>query len=125
MPPIHLPKLPGILALVSILFVVGACDGPVEEEVLESPAPPARIVAIADVHGDLDAARAALRLGGAIDGEDRWIGGDLVVVQTGDILDRGDDEQAIMELFLRLGKEAEITGGAVHVLNGNHELMNA
>jgi len=125
---IHLSTLPRIVVLVSILFFAGACGPAVEEEASELPeAPdaPARIVAIADLHGDLDAARAALRLAGAIDNADRWAGGDLVVVQTGDILDRGDDERAIMELFRRLGGEAEQAGGAVHVLNGNHELMNA
>lgn len=84
-----------------------------------------RLIAIGDLHGDLEAARTALRLGGAIDAEDRWIGGDLVVVQTGDILDRGDQEEAIIRLFQRLREEAEKSGGAVHVLNGNHELMNA
>ncbi len=87
------------------------------------PAVP-RIVAIGDLHGDLDACRRALRLAGAIDETDRWIGGDLVVVQTGDQLDRGDDEQAILDLFTRLAGEAAAAGGAVHVLNGNHELMN-
>jgi hypothetical protein len=86
---------------------------------------PARIVAIGDLHGDLEAARGALRLAGAIDETDQWIGGDLVVVQTGDILDRGDDEGAIMDLFHGLRAPAEEAGGAVHVLNGNHELMNA
>src|SRR5688500_15265123 len=50
-----------------------------------------RVVAIGDIHGDLQAARAALRAAGAIDDQDHWSGGDLVVVQTGDILDRGDD----------------------------------
>ena len=84
-----------------------------------------RIIAIGDIHGDLEAAKAALRLGGAIDAEDKWIGGALTVVQTGDILDRGDDEDRIMDLFRRLRTEAEAVGGAVHVLNGNHELMNA
>jgi hypothetical protein len=82
-------------------------------------------VAIGDLHGDMDAARRALRLAGAIDAQDRWVGGRLVVVQTGDILDRGDEEEAIMDLFLRLGEEARRSGGAVHVLNGNHELMQA
>ncbi len=86
---------------------------------------PDRIVAIGDLHGDLAAARAALRLAGAIDGRDRWIGGDLVVVQTGDILDRGDNEQEILELFERLRREARTQGGAVYTLNGNHELMNS
>jgi len=86
---------------------------------------PARVVAIGDLHGDLSAARAALRLAGAIDSLDLWIGADLVVVQTGDILDRGDEEEAIFRLFQDLGEQAEVAGGAVHVLNGNHELMNA
>jgi hypothetical protein len=84
-----------------------------------------RIVAIGDLHGDLNAARRALLLAGAIDDNDRWVGGDLVVVQTGDQLDRGDDDRAILDLFVRLAEEARRAGGAVHVLNGNHELMNA
>jgi hypothetical protein len=83
-----------------------------------------RIVAIGDLHGDLAATRRALRLAGAIDEADRWAGGELVVVQTGDLLDRGDDEQAMIELFERLAVEAAEAGGAVHVLHGNHELMN-
>jgi hypothetical protein len=83
-----------------------------------------RIVAFGDVHGDLHATRSALRLAGAIDAEDRWIGGRLVVVQTGDQLDRGADEQAILELFERLRVEAASAGGAFHALLGNHELMN-
>jgi hypothetical protein len=88
--------------------------------------PPAkRIVALGDVHGDLEATRRALRLAGAIDASDRWIGGALVLVQTGDILDRGDGEQAILELFATLKDQAEEAGGAIHRLNGNHEFMNA
>ncbi len=85
---------------------------------------PARLVAIGDLHGDLDATRRALRLAGAIDENDRWIGGDLVVVQTGDQLDRGDDERAILDLLERLRVQAKESGGAMHVLNGNHETMN-
>lgn len=88
------------------------------------PAPP-RLVAIGDVHGDFEATRAVLRLAGAIDDQDRWIGKDLVVVQTGDQLDRGDGERKILELLERLAAEAKQAGGALHVLNGNHELMNA
>src|SRR5258706_12543030 len=39
-----------------------------------------RLVAIGDVHGDVAAARTALRLAGAIDEKDEWIGGSLIVV---------------------------------------------
>ena len=106
-------------------LVLCACAGPPAAESPADPLVPARIVAIGDLHGDLDATRAALRLAGAIDSLDRWIGADLVLVQTGDVLDRGDDEEAIIRLFERLAEEADAAGGAVHALNGNHELMNA
>ena len=101
-------------------LVLGAVLG-----VLPNGALAGRIVALGDLHGDLAGTRQALRLGGAIDEADHWIGGELVVVQTGDQLDRGDDEQEILELLARLQIEAEAAGGALHLLNGNHELMNS
>lgn len=121
----HLQLCAGTLVLFATIALGGACGGPGVEGSGETEAVPERIVAIGDIHGDLNAARAALRLAGAIDAEDHWIGGDLVVVQTGDILDRGDDEAAIFALFDRLGEEASQSGGAVHIINGNHELMNS
>jgi hypothetical protein len=83
-----------------------------------------RIVAIGDLHGDLAATRNALRLGGVIDEQNQWVGGTTVIVQTGDQLDRGDDEFEILDLLDALTVQARAAGGAVHVLNGNHELMN-
>ncbi|AKT37875.1 metallophosphoesterase [Chondromyces crocatus] len=88
------------------------------------PAVP-RLIALGDLHGDLAATRAALRLAGAIDDKDHWIGGTLTLVQNGDQVDRGDHDRAILDLFERLAEEARAAGGAVHALNGNHELMNA
>ncbi len=83
-----------------------------------------RLVAIGDLHGDLASTRQALRLAGAIDENDRWVGKNLTLVQTGDQLDRGDDEPEILALLERLSAEAQKAGGRVVVLNGNHELMN-
>lgn len=83
-----------------------------------------RIVAVGDLHGDLKATRRALVLAGAIDAQDRFIGDKLVVVQTGDEIDRGDDDRAIIELFDRLADGAEARGGRVLPLIGNHEAMN-
>ncbi len=85
---------------------------------------PERLVAIGDIHGDLNAAKQALTLAEAINDQGTWIGGRLVVVQTGDIFDRGDSEPELLTLFDRLAEEARAAGGAVHLLNGNHELMN-
>jgi Calcineurin-like phosphoesterase len=83
-----------------------------------------RIVAVGDLHGDLQATRAALRLASVLSADDHWAGGKTVVVQTGDQLDRGDDEPEILDLLERLAKQASAAGGAFHVLNGNHEVMN-
>jgi len=91
---------------------------------LRYPAPK-RLVAIGDLHGDLAATRSALKAAGAIDDKDAWSGGPLVIVQTGDVLDRGDDEKAIFDLLYKLEGEAKAAGGAVILLIGNHELMNA
>jgi hypothetical protein len=84
-----------------------------------------RLVAIGDIHGDLTALRAALRLGGAIDSDDRWVGKDLTVVQTGDQIDRGDQDREVLDVLEKLEAEAKAAGSELIVLNGNHELMNA
>jgi len=82
-------------------------------------------VAIGDLHGDFEATRAVFRLAGATDDKDHWRGGDLVVIQTGDQLDRGDGERSILDFLERLSAEAELAHGKLVVLNGNHETMNA
>jgi hypothetical protein len=86
---------------------------------------PKRLVALGDVHGDLDATKRALKLAGAIDDSSAWVGGDLFVVQVGDQLDRGDDDRAILDLFADLATAAKAKGGTFLALNGNHEIMNA
>jgi len=83
-----------------------------------------RLIAMGDVHGDYEATINALKLAGAIDDSLTWIGGDLTIVQTGDQLDRGDGERAILDLFERLADEAHQAGGAFYSLLGNHETMN-
>lgn len=83
-----------------------------------------RVLAVGDLHGDLEKLRQAMRLAGVTDGRDRWIGGDAVVVQVGDQLDRGDEEVAVLYFLERLKRDADRAGGAVIVLNGNHETMN-
>lgn len=83
-----------------------------------------RLVAFGDLHGDLGAARDVLRLVGAIDRQDRWVGGNTVVVVTGDQTDRADDERKLIELLDDVSRQAKAAGGALHVLTGNHEVLN-
>uniref|UniRef100_A0A7S0WLG4 Calcineurin-like phosphoesterase domain-containing protein n=1 Tax=Pyramimonas obovata TaxID=1411642 RepID=A0A7S0WLG4_9CHLO len=90
---------------------------------------PGRIIAIGDLHGDLMKTLKVLELCKLIappekGKQPRWIGGDTVLVQMGDILDRGDDEIGILRLLWQLGDEAKEEGGAVYILNGNHETLN-
>ena len=106
-----------------------------------------RVVALADVHGDYRALCAALIAAGLLDvktggwcGCDatrrapraqpsrllililslRRCGGDTMLVQLGDILDRGDSEAECWELLQRLKEEAPACGGGVVCLVGIH-----
>jgi hypothetical protein len=88
------------------------------------PAPMGRLVAIGDLHGDLEKSKEALRLADLIDASDEWIGGSATVVQIGDVLDRGGDELKILYFLERLKRQAARTGGTVITMNGNHEIMN-
>jgi Calcineurin-like phosphoesterase len=82
-----------------------------------------RVVAIADVHGAYDRFIAILRAAGLIDGRERWAGGRTILVQTGDVLDRGPDSRKALDLLRRLSDDAPKAGGRVHALLGNHEVM--
>lgn len=83
-----------------------------------------RLIVVGDVHGDLTALKRALYKAGAIDEDLEWVGGKLVIVQIGDILDRGDNDFEVINLFEKLKKDAKKNGGVIHTLSGNHELMN-
>lgn len=83
-----------------------------------------RVIAIGDVHGARDELIALLGDVGLVDEELRWSGGRTHLVSIGDLLDRGDHGRQVMDLMMRLQQEAAAVGGAVHVLLGNHEVMN-
>jgi len=82
-----------------------------------------RVVAIGDIHGAFDSFTAILRAAQIIDNRNRWRGGRAVLVQTGDILDRGPDSRKAIDLLRRLERDAQRAGGRVVSLLGNHELM--
>jgi len=89
-----------------------------------------RIVAFGDVHGDITALRSFLVTAGILDPESSvaepvWCGGTTICVQTGDVLDRGDDELACFRLLASLARQAYEAGGALLLLYGNHESLNA
>ncbi len=83
-----------------------------------------RVVVVGDVHGAYTELEALLKANAIIDAHGSWIAGQTHLVSLGDLLDRGPDSRKAMDLFMRLTEEAGTAGGKVHVLLGNHELMN-
>jgi hypothetical protein len=83
-----------------------------------------RVVALGDVHGSYDKMVTLLEGTGMVDDQLKWIGGDQHLVFCGDLTDRGANDRSAMDLARRLQGEAEAAGGKVHVVLGNHEVMN-
>lgn len=84
----------------------------------------ARIMAIGDIHGGYDSLVLFLRNNGVIDQNHNWSWGDGHVVFMGDIFDRGSKVTEALWLIYHLEHEAREKGGNVHLILGNHEIMN-
>jgi len=82
-----------------------------------------RVVAVGDVHGAFEKFVKILQEAKLIDSRRRWVGGKAILVQTGDIFDRGPDSRKVLDLLRKLTDEAAKAGGRVHTLVGNHEAM--
>jgi hypothetical protein len=109
----------GIVAAALVLALPGCASAEPQ-----APAAVHRIVAVGDLHGDFAAWRAIAQAAGLTDSRGRWTGGQTVLVQTGDVVDRGPDGLKIIEDLMRLQREAGRAKGRVVALVGNHEAMN-
>ncbi|TAJ95091.1 MAG: hypothetical protein EPO31_01575 [Gammaproteobacteria bacterium] len=83
-----------------------------------------RVVAVADIHGAWDAFSRLLRQLQLVDDDLDWQGGATHLVIVGDVLDRGDESRRVLDLIMKLESEAPAAGGRVHMVLGNHEVMN-
>ncbi|MCY7280445.1 MAG: metallophosphoesterase, partial [Sphingomonas bacterium] len=81
------------------------------------------IVAVGDLHGDYSAWIDIARDARLVDATNKWVGGQTILVQTGDIVDRGANSLKIIRHLQQLDGEAKRAGGRVIVLLGNHEAM--
>ncbi len=104
------------LALASTVLVLGVRAIAAE--------PPRPVIAVGDLHGDYDAYISILRAAGLVSARGKWSGGKAILVQLGDVPDRGSDTRKIIEHLMKLEKEAKKKGGRVVPLIGNHEAMN-
>jgi hypothetical protein len=78
---------------------------------------------VSDVHGHLEDLVVALRRVDLLDADRAWRGGQARLTFLGDYFDRGPDGIAVVDLVRRLQDEAEVTGGRVDALIGNHEIL--
>jgi hypothetical protein len=120
-------RCPRLGILLAALIAVIACSGPREARAQSAQVQWSgieRVVAFADVHGAYTELLTLLRETGLLDAQDRWAAGHTHVVSLGDLLDRGADSRKVMDLLIRLQHEAQAAGGQLHVLLGNHEVMN-
>jgi hypothetical protein len=83
-----------------------------------------RVVVVGDVHGAFDSMVGILVETGVVDENGAWIGGGAHLVMLGDIVDRGSESRDALDLLIRLQTEAELAGGQLHFVLGNHEIMN-
>jgi hypothetical protein len=82
-----------------------------------------RVVAFGDVHGAFEDWTALLQQVGVIDDKFDWVGGRTHLVSLGDLVDRGPGSREVVELMMKLQGQARESGGAVHMVLGNHEVM--
>jgi hypothetical protein len=80
-----------------------------------------RIVAIGDLHGDVEQFVKCLRVAKLVDQRQDWTGGKTHLLQLGDVLDRGPTSRQCLDLLMKLEPQAAAAGGKVHALIGNHE----
>jgi hypothetical protein len=106
-----------VLALFVLLCVTGAAAA-------AAPSQAQRIVAVGDLHCDYQAWLQIARAAGLIDANGHWAGGKTVLVQLGDVTDRGSYSLKIIRSLQQLQQEAPRAGGSVVVVLGNHEAMN-
>ncbi|MFQ5526677.1 MAG: metallophosphoesterase [Thermoanaerobaculia bacterium] len=112
---IRLLKVWCALALLALLCASAPAIGEAET---------GRVVAVGDVHGSPAALRTILESAGLLDATGEWVGGDAVLVQTGDLLDRGTEIRELLDFMRHLEKSAADNGGRLVSLMGNHEVYN-
>jgi hypothetical protein len=86
------------------------------------------IVAIGDIHGGYDRLITLLSKNGLIKADPAakagyaWTGGNRLLVCTGDMIDKGTQALAVLDLLMALEEQARAAGGELIVTLGNHEV---
>ena len=100
------------------IFLAEPRRDPVEFPALDS------LFVMGDPHGEFNQLARTLRAAGLIGETLEWTGGHRQLVFAGDLTDRGPDVTRLLWFVYRLEREAARAGGRVHVVLGNHEIMD-
>lgn len=82
---------------------------------------PGRVAVLSDLEGNIAFLDQALRRLGVVNESGHWAYGNGHLVILGDSVDRGRDVFAVLWRLHGLARQAAASGGALHVLLGNHD----
>lgn len=85
---------------------------------------PEKLIAISDIEGNFEAFSSFLKANKVIDEKFNWIFGNGHLILNGDFVDRGQNVTQVLWLIYKIENEAKKSGGEVHYVLGNHELLN-
>jgi hypothetical protein len=85
---------------------------------------PEKILAISDIESNYRIFRDFLKINKVIDENLNWIFGKGHLVLNGDFIDRSYFTTQVLWFIYKLEQDAEMSGGKVHYILGNHEIMN-
>ncbi|PUZ24620.1 Calcineurin-like phosphoesterase [Chitinophaga costaii] len=100
---------------------------PLQTELHSPPvqyAAPEKVLILSDIEGEFGAFRALLLANKVIDEQYNWTFGKGHLVIAGDLFDRGSTVVEYLWLLYKLEQVAPLDGGYVHVILGNHDIMN-
>lgn len=100
---------------------------PLKKQITNAPVSyqkPGKIFAMSDVEGNFNTVTDMLKRHKVIDQKLNWQYGDGHFIIIGDVFDRGNHVTELLWLLYRLEDQAKAQGGMVHMLIGNHEMMN-
>lgn len=85
---------------------------------------PEKLIAISDIEGNFEAFSSFLKANKIIDEKFNWVFGNGHLVLNGDFVDRGQNVTQVLWLIYKIENQAKKSGGKVHYILGNHELLN-
>lgn len=85
---------------------------------------PDKMLIVSDIEGNFRGLMMILKGAGIVNDKFEWVFGNGHLVFAGDLFDRGLNVTECLWLIYKLESEAELQGGKVHLILGNHEMMN-